>query len=179
MNRKPLSIALASAALLGLGLTGCSTTPVASTSEKSVTADQPQETTTPSPETKVDTDAKFGETVSYEGLDLQVSTGTPFTPSEYASTGDQPNNVSYTVTIKNTGTEKYDPSLIYITASSAGSEAQEVFDTEGGYGGAPQTSVAPGATVSYKLGFNVANPDDVRMDVNPGMFDYEAATYSN
>lgn len=178
MNRK-LSIALAAAGIIGLALTGCSTEAPASTSDKAVTADKPQETTTPTPEAKTDTDAKFGETVSYEGLDLQVSAGTPFTPSEYASTGSQPNNIAYTVTIKNTGKEKYDPSLIYITASSAGSEASEVFDSEGGFGGAPQTSVAPGATISYKIGYNLANPNDVRMDVNPGMFDYEAATYTN
>jgi hypothetical protein len=178
MNRTALTTALASAALLGLALTGCSQSAPAAVSEKSVTAEKPQETTTPSPEAKVNLTPKFGETVTYEGLEVNVSTGTPFTPSEYAAGGTQPNNVAYTITVKNTSTEKYDPTLFSITASSAGSEATSVYDTDAGFEGAPQTSVTPGQTITFKQGFNLANPDDVTMDVSPG-FEYEAATYTN
>jgi hypothetical protein len=179
MIRTRLTITLASAAMLGLALTGCSQSAPSDVSDKAVSAEKPQQTTTPSPEpSKANLNPKFGETVTYDGLEVNVSAGAPFTPSEYAAGGTQPNNVAYTVTVKNTSTKNYDPTLFSVTASSAGSEATSVFDSEAGFEGAPQTSVTPGQTITFKQGFNLANPDDVTMDVSPG-FEYQAATYTN
>jgi hypothetical protein len=120
----------------------------------------------------------FGETATFEGLTLGISKPEAFTPSEYAATGSQPNNVKFTVTITNTGDEGYDPALTFLTASSASQEASEVFDTEGGLSGAPMTTILPGASTSYVVGFNVADPAQIVMDATSG-FEYETTTWTN
>jgi hypothetical protein len=121
---------------------------------------------------------KLGETAEYEGLTIGISAPTPFTPSEYAVTGSQPSNVQFTVTLTNTGTEGYDPILTNISAASASQEAEQVFDSANGLNGAPQTTILPGASTSYVVGFNVADPAQIVLDVTGG-FQFETATFTS
>lgn len=44
--------------------------------------------------------------------------------------------------------------------------------------GSPTTTVPAGRSVEFKLGFAVADPDDIIMDVTPG-FEYDSATYTS
>lgn len=174
---------LAACAAVGLTavlLAGCSTEAASegkTTTSENTTADKKVETPTPTP--SADTNAKFGETVSYKGIDLSVGVPAAFTPSEYASGGTQPSNVIVDITIKNTGTENFDPALINVTASSGGAEATGVYDSDNALNGAPTTTIPAGQTVTWKQGFNVANPADIIMDVNPGVFEFKTATFTS
>lgn len=179
-----LTAALAGLALVGTAaLTGCSMQSASegkATTSDNVTADKsnaPAETQ--ATEETVDTNAKFGETVSYEGLDLSVSTPEAFTPSQYASGGDLPNNVLVTFTLKNTSSENFDPAGVYATMSSGGVEAEGVYDSDQGLAGSPTTTVPAGQTVTWKQGFNVTDPANLVLDVSPGAFEYESATFTS
>jgi hypothetical protein len=120
----------------------------------------------------------FGQTVTYEdGLAVTVSAPAAFTPSQYAAGATQKSNIVFTITIKNGTGKNYDPTM-YTTVSSAGTEADAIFDTEANIGGAPTTTVPDGGTVTYRAAFSVADPAHLVMDVEPG-FSYSKATFTN
>ncbi|MBF4599224.1 hypothetical protein ITJ55_00210 [Frigoribacterium sp. VKM Ac-1396] len=177
-----ITTALAVASIVGLTLAGCSGSPATGTSGEAApnmteVAAAASDGAAPATEA-AKTTFTFGETATFDGLTLAISAPEAFTPSQYAYTGSQPSNVKFTVTITNTGTEGYDPSLTFITASSASQEAEQIIDTEGGLALGPSTTILPGASVSYPVGFNVADPAQVVMDVTSG-FDYEKTTWTN
>jgi hypothetical protein len=182
MNRSRTLVAVAAAALT-FGLAGCAGSPATGTSDapaptmtdvQSAAAAAPAESTA----AEVKSTYTFGETATFDGLSLGISAPAPFTPSEYALGGTQPSNVKFTITLTNTGDEPYDPTLTYITASSASQEAEGVYDSEANLGGAPSTTILPGASTSYEVGFNVADPAQIVMDVSSG-FDYAKTTWTN
>lgn len=176
-----ITTALAAASIIGLTLAGCSGSPATGTSGEA--APNMTEVAAAAGNSAPATDAAkttftFGETATFDGLTLGISAPEAFTPSQYAYTGSQPNNVKFTITITNTATEGYDPTLTFISASSGSQEAEQIFDTEGGLTLAPSTTILPGASVSYPVGFNVADPAQIVMDVTGG-FDYEKTTWTN
>jgi hypothetical protein len=178
-----LSSALTGAALgftIVMGLSGCTPSPATGTSDAPAPTMSDVQSAAPAAEAATETKStyKFGETATFDGLSLGISAPAAFTPSEYAMSGTQPNNVKFTITLTNTGTEPYDPTLTYITASSASQEAEGVYDTEANLGGAPSTTILPGASTSYEVGFNVADPAQIVMDVSSG-FDYAKTTWTN
>lgn len=124
--------------------------------------------------------APFGEAVVYEdGLEVSVSAPVPFTPSEWAAGGeDYPSHVLVDVTITNGTDAPFEPTLVYLTASSAGTEGDQVFDSDNGLEGGPMTSVLPGQSVTFTAGFGVTDPADVLVQVAPGMFEYDDALFS-
>lgn len=123
---------------------------------------------------------KLGETAKFDGLTIGVSAASPFTPSDTAYIGDgaTPNNVKMTVTITNTGSKPYDPVLTSTSVSSGGQEATSIADSESNVGLPPTTKVLPGKSVSYDVAFNVADPNDLQLDVTGG-FDYATVTFTN
>jgi hypothetical protein len=68
--------------------------------------------------------------------------------------------------------------MVYLTASSAGTEADQVFDTQGGLDGGPMTAVLPGQSVTFPAGFGVNDPADLLVQVAPGAFEYDDALFS-
>ena len=123
--------------------------------------------------------AAFGETFVYEdGLEVSVSAPSDFTPTETASGGeDFTEFVRFDVTITNGTGEAFDPSLAYVTASSAGVEADQVFDVEIGLDGGPTTSVLPGESVTFPAGFGVTDPAALLVELSPS-FEYDGALFS-
>jgi hypothetical protein len=122
---------------------------------------------------------KFGDTAKFDGLTIGVSEPAAFTPGEYAYVGENPtpNNVKMTVTITNTGSKPYDPVLTSTTVSSGSQESEAIIDTESNIGVPPTTKVLPGKSVSYDVGFNVADPNDLQLDVTGG-FEYDTVTFT-
>ncbi len=125
--------------------------------------------------------ALFGETLTRDdGLELTVSEPQPFTPSEWAAGGEgSAQHVRFEITITNGTAEKFDPSMIYPTVTSGGVEGEEVFDE--GLDGAPMTTVLPGKSVTFPIGFGVEDAADVLMEIEldwedePALFATEAA----
>lgn len=166
---------------------GCSSTPsTGTTGEKAPSMDDvkasssAQATDTAAEDTAADSGVyKFGDTAKFDGLTIGVSEPAAFTPSEYAYVGENPtpNNVKMTVTITNTGSKAYDPVLTSTTVSSGSQESEAIIDTEANIGVPPTTKVLPGKSVSYDVAFNVADANDLQLDVTGG-FDYATVTFT-
>lgn len=126
---------------------------------------------------------QFGDKYTYEnGVSLAISKPEAFKPSETGlmllSDPDGKDFVSFDVTIVNGSDEAYDPNLTNFTASSDGEEAEQIFDTDNKLNGSPSTTVKPGKSVKFKIGFAVADKGDITMDASPGM-EYSSKTFMN
>jgi hypothetical protein len=124
--------------------------------------------------------AEFGETYTFEDdIALTVSEPKPFKPSQYAATGNKFKNFQrFTVTVVNGSDVAYDPTMIYATMQSGDAEAEEVYDTQNGLEGSPQTKVLPGRQTKFDIGFGVKNPSDLVMEIAPG-FEYDSVIFTN
>lgn len=122
--------------------------------------------------------ASFGETYRWtNGLEVTVSTPTPFTPGEYAAAEPATAYLSYTVTIVNNTGAVYEPALFFTSVQSGDQEADQVFDSENNLTGSPSTAILDGRQSTFTIGFGVSNPDDIVMEVTPG-FDYKDAYFT-
>ncbi len=120
------------------------------------------------PATDTDADdniAPFGDTLKRgDGLEVTVSPPESFTPGRYSAGGEgSPEHVRFEVTLKNGTDEAFDPSMLYATVTSGGVEGEEIFDD--GLEGAPMTTVLPGKSVTYPVGFGVEDSSDVLMEI--------------
>ncbi|MET0865571.1 MAG: hypothetical protein ABWZ98_14670 [Nakamurella sp.] len=121
---------------------------------------------------------QFGQVYTWtDGLEVTVAPGVAFTPSEYASAEPAAAFLSFTITITNKTGAPYDPTLFNVTAQSAGKEADSVYDSDNGLGGSPTTTVLDGRDATFAVGFGVADPADVVMEVSPG-FDYDSVLFA-
>jgi hypothetical protein len=136
---------------------------------------------------------KYGQTVPFTAprsccpgepisLEITVSAPTAFTPKDPAD-ATQAANVYFTVTIKNNGSDEFDPNGLGDEAISGlpsddpglgdmaaeGTDGDPIFDLDGGLrlgaGGVPR--IGPGKSVSFKTGFSVASADDVTFKMRP------------
>ena len=109
-------------------------------------------------------------------LAITVSAPTSFEPSDSAFPAeDAAAHVLFEVTIANGSEEPYEPLLIS-SLQSGSAEAAEVFDTANGLDGPPTTTVLPGREVTFNIGFGVADPEDLVLQLTPG-FLYDEAIY--
>lgn len=164
----------------GGAVAGTSTAAPSSTSEPATSTpirSSPARSTEPAP---VPTDqAGFGSTYSWtDGLQVTVSAPTPFTPSEYAAADPATAYLSFTVTIVNNTGAEYKPSLFSATAQSGNAEADQVYDSANGLDGTPSTAILNGRQSTFQLGFGVADPNDVVLQVRPG-FDYDDVFFTS
>ena len=125
-------------------------------------------------------DLKFGQSYTWkDGLSVTVSKGVPFKPSSSAYIEKKsPAYLQYTITIVNKTGATYDPALFHVTAQSGDTEANQIFDSSSDLGGAPSTKILNGRQSTFKVGFGVANPKDVVMEVSPG-FEYDSVLYTS
>lgn len=169
-----------------LALTGC-------TASAGTTSNPPAGDNRPEPVAEEDTteeepaevpaapvNPKFGESYEWEdGLVVTVSAPTPFTPSEYAYVGEgSPAYLLFTVTVVNGSEVNYDPTLFFNTLQSGNAEAEAIFDSDNGLSLPPQTALLPGREATFNIGFGVADPNDLVMEVTPG-FEYDSVIYTN
>lgn len=147
----------------------------ASSSEGTASADP----STSAPEQEDAAPKKFGSRFTYEdGLVVQVAKPAPFKPSEYAAAEPAASYLSFKVTIINGTGKRYDPALFTVSVQSNDTEANEVYDSENGFKGSPDTAVLPGRESSFKVGFGVPNPKDLVVEVSPG-FEYDSVFFTS
>lgn len=170
-------------ALLAVALVACApstqsagTTSAPPTGSNAPAESTPAETTT----SEAAVNPKFGETYTWDdGLAVTVSTPAPYTLSDSGYVGNPgAAQVAFDVKVVNTGTANYEVVGMYLSLQSGNVEAEQIFDTANGLGGAPSTPVLPGREAVFKVGFGVADPVDLVMQVTPG-FDYEAVIFTS
>ena len=184
MNLKTTTFSFFTALALAAGLTACSFEEP--TIAEAPVADQPAgdsvEQPAPAPEPEPTPEelegvGAFGEIASWDGVDVTITAPKPFEPSEWAAGAETyPNSVAVDITLTNTGNAPLDPSMSYLTASSGGAEASEIFDTDNGADGSPMTSILPGKSVTWTAALNVSDPADVVIEFTPD-FDFESVLF--
>ena len=130
----------------------------------------------PAPEAPVGGEtAVFGETWEYtDGLAVTVAPPTPFEPSDSAFPSDGgAAHVLFEVTIANGSADPYEP-LLVSSLQSGTSEGEQVFDSANGLEGPPSTTVLPGREVTFVIGYAVADPEDLVLQITPGFIYAEA-----
>lgn len=83
--------------------------------------------------------------------------------------------VSFDVTVVNVGQDPYDPNEFYSTVQSANREAEQLYDA--GLD-TPTTTLLPGREAQFTIGYAVADPEDIVMELQPG-FDYGPVIFTN
>ncbi|MFZ5850350.1 MAG: hypothetical protein ACOYY2_03010 [Actinomycetota bacterium] len=148
--------------------------PAATTAAAESEPEPPAETTPAAPAY-----AAFGQTYTWDdGLAVTVSPPAPFTPSETAAFTESPAYLAFEVKVVNGTAEPYEPAVLYLTLQSGNTEASQVFDVgEAGLAGPPATPLLPGREAVFKVGFGVADPADLVMQVAPG-FEYDPAIFT-
>jgi len=181
VNRSRTASVAMSALFVGVALAGCAPdapTPTNADSGPGI-AGAPSET----PDSTTDLDgtivAQLGSGYTYaDGLSIAVSRPKRFSPSETAVGVEAKKATAlFELTLTNKTERNVDPNLITVTASSGGVEASGVFDAEKRIGGAPQTTVRSGKSITWKQAFSLANLNDITMDVNPDFTRYDTVTF--
>ncbi|MCJ1710365.1 hypothetical protein MT344_04100 [Clavibacter michiganensis subsp. phaseoli] len=163
-------------AAIALSLTAC--TGGAPDANPAAGSNRPAESasTEPAVEEAKSTNSVFGETYTYtDGLSVTIGAPQPLTPGEYAATGEEPNFLSFDVTVVNGTDGNYDPALFYVTLQSANAEAGGVYDVD--INNNPQTSLLPGREVTWKIGYGVLDTNDLVMEVTPGV-EYQSRIFT-
>ncbi len=125
----------------------------------------------------------FGSTYTYDdGLSITVQDPVAFTPGESTYTEDE-NAAAYVyfpVTIVNATDFNFDfdPALGYGSVQSTNVEAASVYD-EDILGSVPGTAILPGREAAFKLGFAVADPTDLVLEITPNTLNYESVIFTN
>jgi hypothetical protein len=118
----------------------------------------------------------FGDTFAYDdGLSVTVSAPEAYTPGEYSDGADQAANVVFTVTMTNDTGANFEP-FTYETATSGGVEASKIYDAD--IESSPTTVVPDGQSITYRIAFSVADPDQIVFQIAPS-FDYDDAVFTS
>jgi hypothetical protein len=108
----------------------------------------------------------FGKAYRWDdGVTLTVSKPKNFRPSEFAVVDKSKRYLRFTVTVANKSGKPIDLGLTYISVQSGNKEAVHVFDYPTGLKGPPDAKVQKGRESEYDVGFGVANPKDIVMEV--------------
>lgn len=178
--------ALALAATAAISLAGCGITAqpaaTAPTGDNrpatSAPAEAGPEDGAPAPTSPQGTGVQaFGSTYVYDdGLAVTISSPQPYEPSEYAAGTDGFTHfIVVDVTVVNQTGAPWDPALFYSTLQSANQEASEVFDSPT-LSGPPSTTLLDGREAVFQIGFGVADPADLVLEVTPD-FSHEPLIY--
>ncbi len=125
------------------------------------------------------TDKLGGPGYTYtDGLSVQVSKASPFTPSDTATDNQFKQFVSMTLTLTNGTKANFDPSLFFTNMQSGSAEGDSVYDSAQGVTGPPDTKLLPGRTVKFKIAYGVQDPKDLVLEVTPGL-DYESVLFTS
>lgn len=178
-----LPAVLALAILIALFFVGCAT-PAASSPDPAASAAVVEEPTQTPPAPDLSKVA-FGEVFTYEdGVSVSVSAPVAFVPSEWSSASTSPEDTQwyyFKIVLSNNSGADIDPYTIE-SVSSGGKESPSVFDMGneevGAIGDIPTTSVQPGQTVEWLVGYGLSDPASITFDIQPG-FQYEETTFTN
>jgi hypothetical protein len=108
----------------------------------------------------------FGKAYTWDdGVTLTVGMPKSFRPSEYAAAEEGTHYLKFAVTVVNKSDKPVDLGLTYVSVQSKNKEADEVFDSGSGLKGPPDTKVLKGRDSDFYIGFGVADPKDVVMEI--------------
>jgi hypothetical protein len=108
----------------------------------------------------------FGKAYTWDdGVSMTVGKPESFRPSEFAAVEKGKRYLKFTVTVVNKSDKPVDLGLTYISVQSNDKEADEVFDAGSGLKGPPDTKVLKGRKSAFDVGFGVADPKDVVMEI--------------
>lgn len=168
-------------------ITGCTTTEAVAADPKASAATVEEDTVTAEVEPPaIDELVKqFGDVVTYkDGVSISVSAPTPFTPSnlDYFPLAEGETAVILKVVLTNNSDKPFEPSAL-AQANSGGKPATYLSDYAnpeyGNVGGFPTTSILPGQTLEWFVGFGVADPADITLEISPTPFEYDNAIFTN
>jgi hypothetical protein len=122
---------------------------------------QPTESGVPEPAT-----LEFGKSYTWDdGVRVTVGKPTKFEPSAYAVVEKSKRYLKFTVTVVNKSDKPIDLGLTYISVQSKNEQAHDVFDSGSDLRGPPTTKVLKGRESQFEVGFGVADPKDVVMEI--------------
>lgn len=190
------SLALASFFALTIGLTACEDnggeiTPAEENEANDETTVEETEEDVPETEAEPEPDAEddngetaqsqdypnFGDTWTWDdGLSVTLSEPAPYEPS-YEEVTEYDQAIVFEVTVENGTGSEYDPSMIMLSASSGGQEADTAYDSANGLEGAPSTTMLDGQSTTFQYGFGVADPDDVTVEIQDFDFDRQSVIF--
>lgn len=137
-------------------------------------------TTATQEEKKQPKNPKFGQSAAWpDGVKVTVVNAGVFTPADTAVKGSEGTHTLFEVTIENGSKENFNPNSLSISASSGSKEAESIFDTANGLDGEPTTDVLPGKSISFKVGFTLADPNDITLQVKPLSFKKDKITFTS
>ncbi|WP_159807723.1 hypothetical protein [Cellulomonas citrea] len=126
--------------------------------------------------------AAFGDGFKFEdGVQVEVSQPTAFTPSAtaYTGSGQFTTYVRFDVTVTNNSTKPFTPMLMTFAATSGGAAAEDIYDMDANITGmGPDGDVLPGGTVTFAVAYAVKDPADLQLDVSTG-FDYDTVYFTS
>jgi hypothetical protein len=157
--RRALVALAAFAALAGLG--ACS-------DSKGEEADKTAEATAQTGEAEV-LQAEFAQTVVLPGeLKLTIGQPAPYTASDNVDPlPEGAAGVVFDVTVENGTNADWDPWTLAVTALSKGEPGPQLYDLDAGVN-TPSELVAPGQSATFKVAFQVADPEDVALTATWG-----------
>ncbi len=118
--------------------------------------------------------AGFDQAFTYDdGLTVTVGSPQPFTPSGTAVTGPAGEHLRMTVTIQNGTSADFDPMMFLASGTSAGAEAEQIFDFENDLDTPPPGAVPPGGSVSFDVAYTVPDRATFALEVNPSFLTYK------
>jgi hypothetical protein len=155
-----------------VGTTGDNPDAKAPTSESPAPSSQPTgQTLTPTSE-PTDSGTFQRETVAFgksytwdDGVSVTVGKPIGFKPSAYAVVHKSKRYLKFTVTVVNESKKPIDLGLTYISVKSSNEAAHEVFDSASGLRGPPIAKVLKGRESKFEVGFGVADPKDMVMEI--------------
>jgi hypothetical protein len=108
----------------------------------------------------------FGKSYTWDdGVSVTVGKPKEFKPSETAAAEKAKAYLRFTVTVVNKSDKPLELGLTYITVQSSNKEAAQVFDSEKGLESTPDTKLLKGRESEFDVGFGVADPQDVVMEL--------------
>jgi hypothetical protein len=93
----------------------------------------------------------FGQIYAGPGYRYTISPLSSFTPSRTASPSGVQRAVQMTVTVENTGSATISPFDFYDTVTINGAEADQIYDSASGVGGAPYADILPGRSATWSM----------------------------
>jgi hypothetical protein len=109
---------------------------------------------------------EFGKSYTWDdGVRVTVGKPTEFEPSAFAVVEKSKRYLKFTVTVVNKSDKPIDLGLTYISVQSNNEQAHDVFDSGSGLRGPPTTKVLKGRESQFEVGFGVADPKDVVMEI--------------
>lgn len=112
---------------------------------------------------------KFGETYRGTRADVTVSAPRPHTPTNPMGTEIVTAYLVMDVTILNRGDEAMNTDLMSYLGDSGGKHAEGFYDSANNIS-EPHAELLPGQTITYQVGFGVADPADFTMSCAYGSF---------